>query len=81
VGRLLLFILVAVCAPPDAALARGGPLHLFSSQAPQAPSARHKPNFGGLWTWALPRPGYAKVAIGCWQIAGKRCLSLRQRRV
>jgi hypothetical protein len=44
VGRLLAsLVLVAVYAAPDAALAKGGPLHLFTSQAPQAPSASQVP--------------------------------------
>ena len=43
-GRLLVsLVLVAAFAAPDAALAKGGTLHLFTSQAPQAPSASQGP--------------------------------------
>lgn len=48
-GRLLAgLFLVAACAAPDVASAKGGPLHLFSSQAPQAPSASQGPTINQI---------------------------------
>ena len=43
-GHLSLFlVLVAACAASDAALAKGGTLHLFTSQVPQGHSAFEAP--------------------------------------